>query len=350
MKPIKVLVVDDSTVVRGVLTRLFQKAGLDVVGAARDPFEARDLIVKLEPDVLTLDLEMPRMDGLTFLEKLMEYHPMPVVVLSGVTTAHGEKALKALELGAVAVVEKPSGESNRETSRTIFDHLVEVVQTTARAKPRPRKEEFRTSPAKKSQVHPPSDRLAALGASLGGTEALQEVLSGLPMDHPGLVIVQHMPAEFTSAFAHRLDQNSNLTVKEAKDGDLVLDGQALIAPGGLHLSVERKGKGFRVRCQDGPAVHHVKPSVDILFQSVARAAGSRAVGVLLTGMGRDGAEGLLAMRQAGAATLAQDQASCVVYGMPKEAVERGAVERIVNLSEMAKVIPQEMKKISSTSV
>jgi two-component system, chemotaxis family, protein-glutamate methylesterase/glutaminase len=244
----------------------------------------------------------------------------------------------------VAVVEKPSGEADREHSRGVFDHLVEVVQTAARSKPRPRKEEFRHSPAKKSQAHPPSGRLAVLGASLGGTEALQEVLSQLPMDHPGLVVVQHMPMEFTGAFARRLDQNSNFSVKEAQDGDWVLDGQALLAPGGVHLCVEPQGNHFRVRTLEGPTVHHVKPSVDILFHSAARAAGSRALGALLTGMGRDGAEGLLAMRRAGAMTLAQDQASCVVYGMPKEAVERGAVERIVPLCEMAKVISREMKK------
>jgi two-component system chemotaxis response regulator CheB len=337
MGALKVLVVDDSTLIRGVLARLFTRAGLEVVGAARDPYEARDMILRLEPEVITLDLEMPRMDGLTFLERLMMHHPLPVVVLSALAQSRGEMAMRALELGAIAVLQKPEGDFQSQPDGP-YQHLVEVVKTAGRSNPRRRKEESRKTGEKKIVSNKPSSILVALGASLGGTEALQEVLSAFPGGHPGLVVVQHMPAEFTGAFARRLDKHCLLNVREAREGDWVMDGLALVAPGGKHMVVKKEKTGFRVGFSDAPPLNHVKPSVDVLFQSVAEAAGPRSVGAILTGMGKDGAEGLLAMRQAGAFTLGQDEESCVVYGMPKEAVERGAVERVVPLSEMAGAI------------
>lgn len=333
MGTIKVLVVDDSAFVRNSLSRFFKAEGLEVVGTAADPYAARDLIVRHEPDILTLDLDMPRMDGLTFLERLMAHHPMPVIVLSAFTEAHSAAALRALELGAVEVLEKPTPGN----FGPLMYRLVRVLRESAGAKPRRRT--FPQAPCPKGKPgNIPSPVVVALGASTGGTDALAEILTLLPPDHPGLVIVQHMPPVFTRDFAARLDRECRIHVREAREGDTVTDGSALVAPGDRHLLLDWHQGRFRVSCQEGPLVNHSRPSVDVLFHSVARAAGPRAVGVILTGMGHDGAGGLLAMREAGAATLAQDEATSVVYGMPKEAVARGAVEEVVPLYAIAAAI------------
>src|SRR5579872_439412 len=339
--PVRVLIVDDSALIRSALSRFFKAEGLEVVGAAADPFAARDMIVELKPDILTLDLEMPRMDGLTFLERLMRHQPMPVVVLSSFTEKGSAAAIRALELGAVEVLEKPT----REKFGPLMVHLLRVLKEAGRARVR-RKFLAKSLPAEKKQVPSrPSKVVAALGASTGGTDALCEILTALPIDHPGLVVVQHMPALFTKYFAARLDRYCSIQVREAKDGDIIMDGLALIAPGNLHMTVDWAGGKYHVNCQEGPMVHHCRPSVDVLFHSVARTSGPDAVGVILTGMGEDGAGGLLALREAGAATLAQDEASCVVYGMPKEAVARGAVDEVVPLQMMADVLQTRIKRL-----
>ncbi len=338
-RPIRVLIVDDSALIRSALSRFFKTEGLDVVGEASDAYQARDLIVETQPDVLTLDLEMPRMDGLTFLERLMTHHPMPVVVLSSFTERGSAPALRALELGAVEVLEKPT----RDHFGPLMIKLLRVLKEAGRARIRKRQFNGIHLPKKNWVPNQPSKHVAALGASTGGTEALAEILSALPEDHPGLVVVQHMPAFFTKDFAGRLDRYCSIRVKEAGDGDVVMDGLALIAPGDFHMTLDWSGGKYRVHCQTGPMIHHCRPSVDVLFHSVARTAGPNAIGVILTGMGEDGAGGLLALREAGAPTLAQDEASCVVYGMPKEAVARGAVDEVVPLHLMAEALQEKMK-------
>jgi two-component system chemotaxis response regulator CheB len=334
---IKVLIVDDSAVVRQVLaTELSKAPDIEVVGTAVDPYVARDKIVALQPDVLTLDIEMPRMDGLTFLTKLMKYHPMPVVVVSSLTQSGSEMAIRALELGAVDVVAKSGAAySVAGTSAVLIDRVRAAAQARFVAKePRPAAAE---PPVKALPSHLPktTHKVLAIGASTGGTEAIREVLTALPATSPGIVIVQHMPEHFTAAFAARLNSLAAVEVREARDGDAVTPGVALIAPGNHHMVLTRSGALYYVGIRDGPRVHHQRPAVDVLFYSVARDAGANAVGVLLTGMGSDGAKGLLAMRQAGASTLAQDEKSCVVFGMPKEAIRLGAAEQVVSLGQMA---------------
>lgn len=347
---IKVLVVDDSAVVRQVLTKELSKAdGIEVVGAAIDPYVARDKILSLKPDVLTLDVEMPRMDGLTFLEKLMKYHPMPVIVVSSVTPKGSAAAVRALQLGAVEVVAKPgSAYSVAELTTTLVNSIRAAASVRClRREP--------TTPA--SGVIPNSDaliatthKILAIGASTGGTEAIKEVLTRLPRNTSGTLLVQHMPEHFTTSFAERLNQLCQMEVREARNGDPVVPGVALLAPGNYHMVLRRSGAKYFVEIKDGPRVHHQRPAVDVTFHSVARYAGANAVGVILTGMGADGAEGLLAMRQAGAHTLAQDEASCVVYGMPKEAVKMGAVEQIVPLNMMAEKICEQLARKESVPV
>ena len=341
MNPVRVLIVDDSAVVRSILSKKLTEAGLEVVGVAADPYVARDLILLKKPDILTLDLEMPRMDGLTFLDRLMTHYPLPVVVLSSLTEARSELALRALDAGAVDVIGKPGGSMGSGLEEGTLRQLVESLKAGAKARPRRRfgKNQVRQATKDKHRaIEITSDKVVVVGASTGGTQALTELFSALPADLPGMLVVQHMPPYFTRTFAERLDKVSALRVKEARDGDEVKDGTALIAPGNYHLLLKRTGAKYHVECRQGPLVHHVRPSVDVLFQSAAKAAGPNAIGVILTGMGRDGAEGLLAMRQAGAATLAQDEESCVVYGMPKEAVAQGAVQEIIPLSRMAEAI------------
>ncbi len=340
MEKVKVLIVDDSTLVRKALTGVFEAEGLRVVGEASDPFEARDQIIRHRPDILTLDLEMPRMDGLTFLERLMTHQPMPVVVFSSFTEKNSALALKALDLGAVEVLEKPM----KVNFAPAMVNLVRVLKESAHAKPRRRVTPVAPEAVKKIPGNP-SRLVTAIGASTGGTDAISTILRGLPAQHPGLVIVQHMPPFFTRTFAERLDRESAMRVREAVEGDVIRDGLALVAPGGKHLLVEGLPGRFQVSCPDGPPVNHCRPSVDVLFQSVARAAGRRAVGVILTGMGQDGANGLMAMKNKGAVTLSQDEASCVVFGMPKEAVARGAVDEVVSLRDLANILKSKAEGI-----
>lgn len=330
---IRVLVVDDSIVVQKLLTReLGQLDGIEVVGAASDPFVARELIAKLAPDVLTLDLEMPRMDGLTFLEKLMRHHPMRVVVVSSLATEGGDNAVRALALGALELVSKPSSQFSIPDVRA---RLGDAIRAAAASRLQP--------PAAPTGPRPPSGggvlsttvRVLAIGASTGGPRALEEILPALPSDGPATVVVQHMPADFTGAFASRLDRISAMNIREARDGDPVRRGTALIAPGGRHMRLVRSGAHYSVRLDDAPAVQHHRPSVDVLFESVAKSAGANAMGVLLTGMGADGARGLCALRAVGARTVAQDEASSVVYGMPRVAVEMGAAEQVLPLPQIA---------------
>ncbi len=334
--PIRVLVVDDSAVVRQLLCReLAKDKGIEVVGVAPDPYVARDKIVELEPDVLTLDVEMPRMDGITFLRKLMQYRPMPVVVVSSLTGRGTEMALAAMEAGAVEVVGKPT--SAYELGN-IGELLLEKIKAAAKAR-------VRLVPSKPAApVEAPTamlrttDKILAIGASTGGVQALTEVLTAFPPGAPGTVIVQHMPAKFTASFAQRLNEICRVEVREAVDGEGVVSGRVLIAPGGKHMLLQRSGARYYVCVKDGPEVFHQKPSVEVLFESVAKFAGANAVGAILTGMGADGAKGLLTMRRAGARTVAQDEASCVVFGMPAEAIKCGAAERIVPLGDVARTI------------
>jgi two-component system chemotaxis response regulator CheB len=336
-KKIKVLVVDDSAVVRKVFKEeLSKERDIQVIGTAPDPYVARDKIVKLKPDVVTLDIEMPRMDGLTFLRKLMAYYPLPVVIVSSLTKQGSKLAMDALALGALEVVSKPSGAySVGEMSLQLADKIRAVAFVQVEKK----KEEqggIRERPIQALVKR--SNKVIAVGASTGGTEALKTLLTAMPPNAPGILLVQHMPAQFTASFAERLNELSAMTVREAKDGDSLTNGVALLAPGNFHMLLRRSGSGYHVEVKKGPMVHHQRPSVDVLFHSVAGQAGRNAVGAILTGMGADGAEGLLKMREAGARTVAQDEKSCVVFGMPKEAVRLGAAERVVPLGGMAQAL------------
>lgn len=333
---IRVLVVDDSAVVRRVLSdALSAAAGIEVVGTAVDPYAAREKIAALKPDVLTLDVEMPRMDGLTFLEKLMAAHPMPVVVVSSLTPASSPMAFRALELGAVGVVCKPGSQfSIPDVARDI----VHQVRAAFLAKVRPQAPRAARQVVAKSseQTFVTTRKILAIGASTGGPRAIEDVLCSLPPAGPGTVIVQHMPVQFTAEFAKRLNGLCAMRVSEAVDGEEVLAGKALIAPGGRHMLLQRVGATYVVRLKDMPAVNHHRPSVDVMMHSVARAAGANAVGVILTGMGNDGAKGLLAMREAGAHTIAQDEETSIVYGMPKEAAAMGAASEVLPLDKIAR--------------
>jgi two-component system chemotaxis response regulator CheB len=340
-----VMIVDDSAVVRQGLTALLSREPGITVTVAGDPLIALDKMQRDRPDVIVLDLEMPRMDGLTFLRKLMTEDPLPVVVCSALTGQGTEAALRAMEEGAVEVVTKPKLGVRQflAESRVTF---IDTLRAAAAARPwwRTRAPEPapRADPVHARQHVLPSrlttDKVVAIGASTGGTEALRFLLQSMPPDAPGLVIVQHMPEGFTRAFAQRLNEQCRIEVKEAADGDRVLEGRALIAPGNRHLSVARSGAHYVVKLTDGPLVSRHRPSVDVLFRSVAEAAGPSAVGVILTGMGDDGARGLLEMKRGGAATLAQDEATCVVFGMPREALALGAADEIVPLPHIPQAI------------
>ena len=332
---IRVLVVDDSAVVRKVLTRELEAyPDIQVVGTAVDPYVARERIARLEPDVITLDIEMPRLDGLSFLEALMKHHPIPVVVVSSVTPENGPQALRALALGAVDVISKPG---SAFTVPEVAGRLVTAVRTAARSKPRLKAVADAPVRHVKSSLTT-THKILAIGASTGGTQAIERVIRAFPPDAPGTVICQHMPAAFTGPFAQRLNGAAAIEVREARDGDAVLPGLALIAPGDRHMVLQRSGARYSVRVKNGPPVHHQRPSVDVLFDSVARAAGTNAAGAILTGMGADGAAGLLSMRRAGARTLAQDEATSVVFGMPKEAIRMEAAERVVPLDRVASTL------------
>jgi len=347
---IQVLVVDDSAVVRQMMIEILRGERSLTVSVAPNPLIALDKMQRARPDVIVLDLEMPEMDGLSFLEKVMATDPIPVVVCSGLAARGTEAAFRAFELGAVAVIEKPRlGVKGflHDSAVMLRDTVTAAARARVRPRAAPRPAPVETADAvlpfpRKPALNTTTDKVVALGASTGGTEALRTILEAMPPEAPGLLVVQHMPEAFTRAFAERLDRSCRIEVKEAADGDRILDGRALIAPGNRHLLLKRTGGHYAVEVTDGPLVSRHRPSVDVLFRSVAVAAGPNAVGVILTGMGDDGASGLLEMRQAGAATLAQDEDSCVVYGMPREAVERGAVDEVVSLEQMA---PAMLRKV-----
>ncbi len=335
-QPIKVLVVDDSAVVRKVFAEeLSRERGIEVVGTAPDPYVARDKIVRLKPDVVTLDIEMPRMDGITFLKKLMSYYPLPVIIVSSLTSKGSDLALEALSIGALEVISKPSGSySVGDMSLQLADKIKAVAGVKVAGRGMDRKNaEGKPAQATKA-LSSTTNKIIAIGASTGGTEALKTVLTQMPPNAPGIVVVQHMPAKFTTSFAERLDSLCALQVKEAQDGDTVINGRALIAPGNYHMLLRRSGARYYVHVKQGPLVHHQRPSVDVLFKSAAEYAGSNALGIILTGMGADGAEGLLRMRHTGAGTIAQDEKTCVVFGMPKEAIKIDAAEAIAPLSDI----------------
>ncbi len=335
---IKVLIVDDSAIVRNVFTKeLSTYPDIEVVGTAPDPFVARDKIVQLKPDVLTLDIEMPRMDGLTFLKKLMKYYPVPTVIVSSLTPKGSAMSLEALDVGAVDVVAKPGGSySVADIRAELVDKIrAASVANLSRDRTQERQEAVVERTMVKRSMTETTNKVIAIGASTGGTEAIKAVLTKLPADMPGVVIVQHMPANFTAAFADRLNGICQMTVREAKNNDPVVPGTALVAPGNFHMILRRSGAQYYVEVKTGPMVHHQRPAVDILFKSTARYAGANAVGVILTGMGSDGAEGLLEMKKAGAKTIAQDEKSCVVFGMPKEAIKAGAADRVMTLTSIA---------------
>jgi two-component system, chemotaxis family, protein-glutamate methylesterase/glutaminase len=335
---IKVLIVDDSAVVRKILAEsLAGFQDIEVVGAAPDPFVARDKILSLKPDVLTLDIEMPRMDGLTFLKKLMHYQPMPVIIISSIAQSSSRAAMEALELGAVEVLAKPGGPYSVGELRHVLAGKIRAAASSRVRKPAAAPQ-TNGAAAQPKPVKPPASGPAfdpsvviAIGASTGGTEAIKEVLTRVPANSPGIVITQHIPPVFSNAFANRMNQCSAVEVKEAAEGDKLMAGRALIAPGGYHMLLKKNGSGYYVTLKNGPPVCYQVPAVDVMFASVAECVGSRAVGVLLTGMGADGAQGMLRMKQAGARTIAQDEASCVVFGMPKQAIQLGAADRVVSL-------------------
>lgn len=339
--PIKVLIIDDSAMIRKVFEKELSKdPEIEVVGTAPDPFVGRDKIVYLKPDVITLDIEMPRMDGLTFLGKLMKYYPMPVVVVSSLAKRGGDVALKAMELGAVEVLSKPG------TAYSVGDmseQLIEKVKAASKVKVLKKISDTCTEPSCNSVLEASigvktTNKIIAIGASTGGTEAIREVITKLPSNSPPVVIVQHMPQNFTKAFADRMNQLCQVEVKEATNGEYLAKGKVLIAPGNQHMEIRRSGVNYYVTLFDGPMVFHQRPAVEILFNSVAKYAGQNAVGAILTGMGKDGAQGLLAMRNAGANTIAQDEKSCIVFGMPKEAIDIGAAQVIKPLNQITQTI------------
>jgi two-component system chemotaxis response regulator CheB len=333
---INVLVVDDSAVVRRILSQELSAAGdIRVVATAPDPFVARDKIIEYRPDVMTLDVEMPRMDGITFLRKVMRYHPLPTIIVSSLTEHGSAMALEALSAGAIDVIAKPD---SAHTLGDIADQIIDRVRAASIAgfeKMTALRKRLDSSPVDSCALAKTTNRIIAVGASTGGTVAIEYLLRQMPPGAPGIAVVQHMPEKFTRAFAERLDNICEIEVREAADGDSLAPGLALIAPGNFHMLVTRSGAHYCVRLKDGPPVYHQRPSVEVLFNSAARYAGANAVGVLLTGMGADGAAGLLAMKQAGARTIAQDEKTCVVFGMPGEAVKLGAAEYVLPIDTIA---------------
>lgn len=338
----RVLVVDDSAVVRNIFTReLSRDPGIEVVGTAPNPYVARDKIVKLKPDVVTLDIEMPRMDGLTFLVKLMRHYPVPVIVVSSLTARGGDLALEAIQAGAVDVMSKPGA------AYTVGDmsvELIDKIKAAAKVDVQKLGEDRVIAPAKRLAMTRTTNKVVAIGASTGGTQALQAVLSAMPSNGPGIMVVQHMPEHFTTSFAERLNDLCAIEVREAQNGDTVVPGKALIAPGNYHMLLRRSGATYQVQVKRGPLVCRHRPSVDVLFKSVARFAGQNAVGVIMTGMGGDGSKGMLEMKQNGAITIAQDEQSCVVFGMPREAIGIGAVDYVAPLQKIPQTILAAIEK------
>lgn len=331
---IKVLIVDDSAIVRKVLTdALSSESDIEVVGTAPDPFVARDKILSLQPDVLTLDIEMPRMDGVTFLKKLMHYHPMPVIVISSLGLASSRIAVEAMEAGAIDVLAKPGGPQSVGELRLSLASKIRVARSARLQSSANNCQVLRQAPAAPRSTEPfPSSAVIAIGASTGGTEAIHKVLAEFPENCPGVVIVQHIPAVFSRSFANRLNELCAIRVREAKDGDQLEPGLALVAPGNFHMLLRRTFSGYRVDIKDGPLVCFQRPAVDVLFHSVAEAAGPNGTAAILTGMGSDGVQGIMAMKRAGAQTIAQDEVSSVVFGMPREAIRSGAIDRILPLA------------------
>lgn len=345
---IRVLIVDDSAVVRQTLMQIISAdPDLEVMGTASDPFYAAKKISEEVPDVITLDVEMPRMDGLTFLKKIMSQHPIPVVIISSLTEAGTQTGLKALEYGAVDIITKPQMNTKlfiEESQIRICDAIKAACQAkitrrksveTIEVQPKFSADVMLAPTTASHSMIKTTEIVIAVGASTGGTEALTTFLQALPVDCPGIVIVQHMPEKFTKSFANRLNDICKITVKEAVDGDNVLQGQALIAPGNFHTMLKRSGARYFVEVKEGPLVNRHRPSVDVLFRSTAKYAGANAIGVIMTGMGDDGARGLLEMKESGAKTVAQDEKSCVVFGMPKEAIKLGAADKILPLDSIA---------------
>ncbi len=354
MDKIKVLIIDDSAMVRQTLeTILSSDRQIEVIGTAADPYIAAKKMQEIAPDVITLDIEMPRMDGITFLQKIMSQHPIPVVICSSLAEELSQTTLKALEFGAVEIIQKPKLGTKKffEESQIL---ICDIVKAAAAATPkriavhRPIAKKLTAdavlSMPKTNAMIKTTEKVVAVGASTGGTEALREFLQVLPPDAPGIVIVQHMPENFTKAFSKRLDGLCQISVKEASDNDTVLRGQALIAPGNDHLLLKRSGARYYVEVKKGPLVSRHRPSVDVLFRSAARYAGSNVVGIIMTGMGDDGARGMLEMKEAGAFNIAQDEASCVVFGMPKEAIKLGGVDKILPLAKIAGEMLRECSK------
>lgn len=336
MSKLKVLVVDDSALIRTILKEIINQSGdMEVVGTAADPYIARDKIRALNPDVITLDIEMPNMDGLEFLEKLMRLRPMPVLMVSTLTQLGSDATLRALELGAVDCIAKPKLDV-KSGLENYAEEICEKIRAAAQANIHVGPKAFkRLGPLHEKPVVDITKTIIAIGASTGGTEAIKEVLMQMPTDCPPVVVVQHMPEGFTKSYAARLDSLCQISVKEAEDGDIILPGNAYLAPGGSHLTISRSSKHYLCRIHQEAPVNHHRPSVDVLFESVAKHAKEHAIGMILTGMGKDGASGLKQLHNLGCKTFAQDKSSCVVYGMPKEAIERGAADEVVTLDSMA---------------
>lgn len=332
-KPIKVLIVDDSAVVRHAFsTHLKKEPDIEIVGTAPDPYVARDKIVQLKPDVVLLDVEMPRMDGISFLRKLMRYFPLPVIIISSLTTSGSAMALEAIEAGAVEVMCKPR---NAYSVGELTLELSDKIRAAARAQISALTVAVPQTPIVRTALSATTNKIIAIGASTGGTQAITNVLTRFPHNAPGTVIVQHMPPKFTKSFADRLNTLCDIHVKEAEDGDAVVPGTALIAPGNFHMILKRSGARYYVQVKDGPRICRQRPAVELLFKSVAKVAGANAAAALLTGMGKDGAAGLLEMKEAGAWTIAEHEKSCVVYGMPREAVALNAHQEILMLDKIA---------------
>ncbi len=344
---IRVLVVDDSAFVRKMITvELGKDKSIEVVGTAQDPYFARDKILELKPDVILLDIEMPKMDGLTFLKKLMTYYPCRVIIVSSLSKKNSEVALKAFEYGALDVVAKPDV---AYSVQNMAEELIEKIKNVA-AVPEHKliklnlpKQEKKNQITDNQAMIKTTNKIIAIGASTGGTEAIRTVLEQLPTNIPPIMIVQHMPPYFTKSFADRLDQICSIKVKEAEDMELLAPGKALIAPGNIHMELKRSGALYYAKLSDKPRVFHQRPSVEILFDSVAKYAGKNAVGVIMTGMGKDGAQGLLNMKNAGAFTIAQDEESSIVFGMPKEAINIGAANKVVALKNIAATIKRNIE-------
>jgi len=335
---IKVLIVDDSAVVRNIFTKeLSSDPDIEIVGTAPDPYVARDKIVKLNPDVITLDIEMPRMDGITFLRKLMKHYPIPVIVVSSLTQKGSDLAMEALNDGAVEVMCKPGpAYSVGDMSLSLIEKIKAAAKVNVKNIDHIRQQTIQ--PQARLSLTKTTNKVVAIGASTGGTQALEYILMMMPLNAPGIVIVQHMPEKFTKSFATRLNNMCKIEVKEAEHNDRIIPGKALIAPGNMHMIVRRSGATYYVEIKTGPLVKRQRPSVEVLFNSVAKYVGNNAIGVILTGMGSDGAEGLLKMKESGASTIAQDEKSSVVFGMPKEAIKLGAADKVLPLNNIPEKI------------